>query len=80
MIRSGVEKMRPAVIRCGELSPGVSGTVKLSVTVSPAGTISNVSVTTSPDATLGSCVAGAVRRATFPKTQEGATFSYPFVF
>jgi TonB family protein len=80
MIRSGVERVRPAIIRCGELSPGTKGTVKVAVSVNAAGTVGNVAVATSPDPTLGQCVANAVRRATFTKTQDGATFSYPFVF
>lgn len=80
MIRAGVERVRPAIIRCGEITPTAKGTVKVSVSVTAEGGVSNVSVVASPDDALGQCVAGAVRRASFAKTLEGATFSYPFVF
>ena len=33
-----------------------------------------------PDAALGACVAAAVQKASFGKTQNGGSFSYPFVF
>jgi len=37
-------------------------------------------VETTPDAALGACVAAAVQKASFAKTQTGGSFSYPFVF
>ena len=30
-----------------------------------------------PDAALGDCVAAAVKKVTFPKTQKGGSFTYP---
>jgi outer membrane biosynthesis protein TonB len=48
--------------------------------VSGGGSVSNVSVETTPDSALGACVAAAVQKASFAKTQNGGSFSYPFVF
>lgn len=79
MVRSGIEKMKPVVIKCGEAA-GVKGTVKIHVHVTPAGTIDEASVSSSPDAALGACVAAAVKKATFAKSQSGAAFTYPFAF
>lgn len=79
MVTSGMSKVKPAVIACGEKS-GAKGQVKISVTVSPAGAVTEASVTASPDDALGACVASAVRRATFATTETGGSFTYPFVF
>jgi TonB family protein len=79
MVTSGISKVKPAVIACGEKS-GVKGQVKISVTVSPAGDVTNASVATSPDEALGACVANAVRKAAFTVTETGGSFTYPFVF
>jgi hypothetical protein len=35
---------------------------------------------TTPDPKLGDCVATEMRKATFRKTKNGGTFTYPFVF
>ena len=79
MVTAGIAKVKPAVIACGEKA-GVTGMVKISVTVSPAGAVTDASVAASPDAALGECVATAVRRAMFDKTETGGSFTYPFVF
>ncbi|MFN0246013.1 MAG: TonB family protein [Kofleriaceae bacterium] len=79
MVTQGISKVKPAVIACGEKS-GVQGQVRISVTVSPAGTVTDASVAASPDEALGACVAGAVRKATFATTETGGSFTYPFVF
>jgi hypothetical protein len=42
--------------------------------------VSDASVETSPDATLGACVAAAAKRAVFPKTQTGGSFGIPYQF
>jgi len=44
------------------------------------GHVTNVAVETTPDSALGACVAAAVQKASFSKTQNGGSFSYPFVF
>jgi TonB family protein len=75
-ITSGIGKVRSGVDACK--SKG-SGEVKVTVKVSGSGSVDNVSVKSAPNPALGSCVAGAVKRASFAKTQQGATFTYPFV-
>ena len=79
MISDGVAKVKARVMACGDRSSS-KGQVKVSVKVTPAGSISSVSVTSTPDPGLGSCVQSAMQRATFRKTQSGGSFSYPFVF
>lgn len=79
MIVEGVGRIKPAVVRCGEVYGG-KGTVKLSVQVSAEGKVGDVSVSSTPDEQLGTCVAAAVKKATFAKTQNGGSFGYPFVF
>jgi hypothetical protein len=78
-VRAGVDKVKAVVIGCGEKTK-VKGTVKLSVSVGSDGRVEDVTVKETPDPTLGDCVAGAVRRATFAKTPGGGSFTYPFVF
>jgi len=79
MVKEGIERMKPRVIACGDKTP-TKGTVKLSITVGADGSVSDASVIEAPDAALGACVAGVLKRATFGKTINGATFVYPFVF
>ncbi|HTL37215.1 MAG TPA: molybdopterin-binding protein [Kofleriaceae bacterium] len=78
-VRAGIEKVKPAVVQCGEKA-GVNGTVKIAVSVAPEGNVTSSEVADSPDAALGSCVATAIKRATFAKSVNGGTFTYPFVF
>lgn len=80
MILEGVGKMKPAVVRCGEIHGSVKGTVRLVVQVSAEGRVGDVSVSSTPDEQLGTCVATAIKKATFGKTQNGGSFGYPFVF
>ncbi len=78
-ISAGVGKVRGRVDGCAAKS-SAKGTVKVSVKVSPGGSVSSVTVKETPDPGLGSCVAAAMQKATFAKTQTGGTFSYPFKF
>lgn len=78
-IKVGVERVKPAVIACGEKFK-VKGTVKVSVSVDGEGVVQSVDVQVTPDDALGKCVAAAVRAARFAKTTNGGSFSYPFVF
>lgn len=78
-IRTGIERMKPAISRCGETNPG-KGTVKVSVSVNPEGLVTSADVVESPSPELGKCVAALVRKATFAKTVNGGSFSYPFGF
>ena len=79
-IKAGVDKMRPRVIACAEQHKDAKGTVKLSMSVDPAGNVSNLSVQSTPDPALGDCVADALGKAKFAKTTNGGSFTYPFVF
>ena len=79
MISSGVGKVRPRIEACGGKS-SAKGEVKVSVQVAPTGAVSSVSVKSAPDPSLGSCVAAAMQKATFAKTEKGGKFSYPFIF
>jgi outer membrane biosynthesis protein TonB len=79
MISEGVARVKSRVMACGSKS-SAKGQVKVSVKVSPSGSISSVSVASTPDPGLGSCVASAMRGASFRKTQSGGSFGYPFVF
>jgi TonB family protein len=78
-VRSGMEKVKPAVVACGEKT-GAKGTVKIAVTVAPEGNVTSSEVAESPDSGLGSCVAAAIKRASFSKSVNGGSFTYPFVF
>jgi TonB family protein len=71
--------MRPAISRCGEQHPA-KGTVKIAVSVNPEGVVTSADVAEAPSPDLGSCVAGFVKKATFAKTANGGSFTYPFVF
>jgi TonB family protein len=79
MIVEGMAKMKPAISRC-DVRYGVRGTVNLNVKVGSDGSVADVSVASSPDAALGDCVATAIRKASFAKTQIGGSFRYPFLF
>ncbi len=79
MVQEGLASVKPAVIACGE-RVAARGTVKVQVKVSPSGKILSVGVASAPDPELGTCVAGAVKLAKFPETDEGGSFGYPFVF
>jgi TonB family protein len=79
MISDGVGKVKAKVMACGDKSPA-KGQVKVSVKVNPDGSVASVTVKSSPDPGLGSCVATAMQRASFKKTASGGSFGYPFVF
>jgi hypothetical protein len=80
MISEGVAKVKARVMGCGEKSPA-KGTVKVAVKVGPDGHVTSATPRDPvPDAGLASCVASAMQKATFPKTQSGGSFAYPFVF
>ncbi len=78
-VRAAIEKVKPAVVACGEKSPD-TGTVKIAMKVKPDGSVSDASIAAAPNDTLGSCVAAALEKAQFAKTVNGGSFTYPFVF
>ena len=79
MISSGIANVKARVTSCGDKSQA-KGKVKVHVKVGGDGHVANVTVESAPDASLGACVAAAVQKASFSKTQNGGSFSYPFVF
>ncbi|MEO6775173.1 MAG: GYF domain-containing protein [Kofleriaceae bacterium] len=79
MISSAIANVKARVSGCGDRS-SAKGKVKVHVKVGGDGRVSGVAIESSPDASLGACVAAAVQRASFAKTQHGGSFSYPFVF
>ncbi len=79
MISDGIARVKGRALACGDRS-SAKGRVKVHVKVDGNGRVSNVSVESSPDPGLGACVAGAVRGASFAKTQNGGSFGYPFMF
>jgi hypothetical protein len=79
MIADGVLKLRPRAMACAEKWPA-KGQVKVSLTVAPDGHVVSVRVMATPDAGLGSCVAGVMQQATFATTRDGGSFGYPFIF
>lgn len=78
-ISNGVASVKASVAACGTHTTA-RGIVKLHVRVGANGLVTTASVAATPDAALGGCVEAAVRRAVFPRTQSGGSFSYPFVF
>jgi len=79
MISDGVAKQKAAIMACGDKSDA-KGKVKVKVRVGPDGRVSSVVVDTTPDPALGACVAAAMKKATFAMTDDGGSFSYPFIF
>lgn len=79
MISAGIARVKSQVRSCRDQSLA-EGMVKVHVKVDANGKVTNVHVEDAPDPYLGACVAAAVTRATFAQTQNGGSFSYPFVF
>jgi TonB family protein len=79
MISSGIGSVKGKATSCGDKS-SAKGVVKVHVKVDGSGHVSDVSVSSSPDPALGACVSAAVKKASFPATQNGGSFSYPFPF
>lgn len=78
-ISAGVARVLRTVEACAAKS-SAKGTVKVAIRVAGTGTVSSVTVRNTPDPALGACVAMAMQRAIFAKTQTGGAFVYPFVF
>jgi outer membrane biosynthesis protein TonB len=77
-ITEGVARIRGRVMSCNDMD--AKGLVKVSVKVSPDGTVSGALVREAPNQALGVCVVHAMRSASFAPTLNGGSFSYPFVF
>jgi hypothetical protein len=79
LITEGLAAARDEIRGCRSQSPA-RGMVKLAVSVSPDGRVTNVSIEAAPDRTLALCAAAAVQHAMFSPTRSGGAFAYPFVF
>jgi outer membrane biosynthesis protein TonB len=79
MIRAAIGAVKDKVRACAD-KHAAKGTVKVAITVNPAGTVAAVAVKETPDPALGACVAAAVKTATFPKSTGTVTFTFPFAF
>ena len=76
-ISNGIASVKSKVASCKGTASGI---VKVHAVVSPDGVVTRASIAATPDAALGICVKHAIERAVFPRTQNGGSFSYPFVF
>jgi outer membrane biosynthesis protein TonB len=76
-ISNGVASVQAKVASCKGTATGI---VKVHVVVSPDGVVTSASILATPDPALGTCVLHAIQRAVFSRTQNGGSFSYPFVF
>ena len=79
MIVAAVDPMKPQVKACGAKT-AATGTVQVRLKVSPDGRVASATVKSAPDPALGACVASAIAKAVFPRTDLGGTFTYPFTF
>jgi hypothetical protein len=50
--------------------------VNVSVKVASDGTVSSVTIKSTPDQALASCVTAAAKKGSFAKTQRGGSFAY----
>lgn len=78
-VRTVVTRMRARFARCGEESDK-HGTVRATVKVDADGKVTSVVIRDAPDDALAQCVAAVMRSARFPRSDQGVTFTYPFVF
>jgi hypothetical protein len=78
-VQTAIAAIKPTLAACGDRYP-MAMSAKARVQVHPDGHVTNVVVDAGSEIELADCVAKAVRRARFPRTQHGGSFSYPFVF
>ena len=79
MIKTGIDKVKGRAQACGSKS-SAKGAVKVRIKAQPDGKVGSVDVLSTPDDSLGSCVASALKGASFPKTQRGMGFAYTLSF
>jgi TonB family protein len=76
-LTAGIATIKAQV--CGGKS-SLRGDVSVSVKVSPAGAVTDVTVKSSPDDALSACVVAAAKRGSFAKTRRGGRFGYLWRF
>ena len=79
MIVAAVNAVKPEADACGTKGLG-TGIVKITVRVMPSGNTESVTIKEAKNKPLGACVLAAFKKISFPATQEGGSFAYPFVF
>jgi hypothetical protein len=79
-ISEGLAKAKGAVMACGKRAPDAHGIVKVHVEVAPDGRVASATISATPDDALGECVVREVKKATFAKTTNGGSFTYPYKF
>lgn len=79
MIKAGIDKVKGRAQACGSKS-SAKGAVKVRIKATPEGKVGSVDIVSSPDDALASCVASALKGATFAKTQRGMGFAYTLSF
>ena len=77
-ISKGISKVKGRVMSCGDKHGG-KGTVKVKIKIGGNGKVQSANASGGGSA-LRSCIASAVKRASFSKSQKGVTVNYPFVF
>ena len=77
-VASGIGDVKGSVSACGSRAPG-GGKVTVKIKISPSGSVSSASAS-GGNPSLNGCVESAVRRARFPKSQNGVSVNYPFIF
>tara|TARA_R110002096_G_scaffold434832_5_gene658248 strand:+ start:51645 stop:53444 length:1800 start_codon:yes stop_codon:yes gene_type:complete len=77
-ISKGISKVKGRVMSCGDKHGG-KGTVKVKIKIGGNGKVQSATAS-GGGSSLRSCIASAVKRATFSKSQKGVTVNYPFVF
>jgi len=79
MIAAAVASVKAQVMSCFDESPA-TGQALVSVKVAADGHVTDVTIKNVPEPALGDCIVTAIEQATFPKTQSGGSFRYPFAF
>jgi TonB family protein len=79
MITTAIAAVKGQLIACGNQT-SATGTVKVAVKIAPDGSITSINVKESVDPVLDACVVAALSLASFPPTDSGGSFVYPFVF
>jgi hypothetical protein len=78
-ISKTIAAAKSTISMCGARSKS-AGKVIVTVKVRPDGTVTSVSTKQSFAPKVSSCVADVLEKVIFPVTDEGGTFTYPFVF
>lgn len=78
-ISKGMARIQPRIDACAAKTQ-YQGTVTVFVKVGGSGGVDDVKVRTSPEPGLGVCVANAVQKAAFGRSQKGGSFTHSFKF